>query len=72
VLITRPRLEVESRIVGAAAYAFLHAALTGESLAAAAGAALRADPSADFPAIVAVCLEAGAFAGLVPLPETAA
>jgi hypothetical protein len=72
VLVTRPGMAVEIRILGAAPHAFLLAALTGESLAAAAGAALQADPSADFPAIVALCLEAGAFAGLARLPETAA
>ena len=66
VLVSRPGLEVEVRILDAAAYAFLVSCTAGDSLQAAAERALAADPAADFPQIVATGLKAGVFAALAP------
>ena len=66
VLVGRPALEVEVRILNGAAYAFLASCAAGESLRIAAERALAADPAADFPRIIATGFEAGVFAALAP------
>jgi hypothetical protein len=69
VLIVRPALEVDARILDGAAFAFLASCAAGDSLQAAAERALATDPRADFPRIIATGLEAGVFAALAPSQE---
>ncbi|CAG1004950.1 hypothetical protein BURK1_03158 [Burkholderiales bacterium] len=65
VLVTRPRDAVEWIAVGRAACAFLDACAHGRPLADAAAAASRADRNADLARLMAMLLDAGAFARLV-------
>jgi hypothetical protein len=60
-LVTRPALEVEVRRLSPGGAIFLSRLLTGESLGAAALAALSESPSFDLPANIRGLLEAGAF-----------
>jgi hypothetical protein len=71
-LMTRPGLEVQARLLGPGAFALLAACRAGGSLAAAGQAALDAEPDLPLGEIFAELIEAGAFAGLNPLPERAA
>jgi hypothetical protein len=64
VLVVRPRGAVLWTPLGKAGCAFLDACAAGEALAAAATAALDADPQADLAALIAQLLDAGAFGGL--------
>jgi len=64
VLITRPRGAVLWTPLGKSGCAFLEACAAGETLAAAATAALYADPQADLAALIAQTLDAGAFGRL--------
>ena len=61
VLIARSGLNVEARIIDAAAYAFLDACRNGESLLGAGERSLTADPHASMSDIIRVGLAAGAF-----------
>ncbi len=63
-LITRPREQVQHVAVGRAACAFLDACRDRCTVADAAARAVEADPHADFRAITAQLLEAGAFSGI--------
>jgi hypothetical protein len=60
-LLTRPALEVEARRLPPGGAIFLTRLIAGESLGAAAAAALSDSPSFDLPANIAGLLEAGAF-----------
>jgi len=64
VLITRPRGAVLWTPLGKPGCAFLDACAAGRTLAAAATAALDADPQADLAALIAQTLDAGAFGRL--------
>ena len=66
VLISRRVDEMRSRVVDAAEFAFLAACGVGRSLAAAAEAALAADPTVDLPAVIARAIEDGVFTALEP------
>src|SRR5882672_3770243 len=69
VLIARPQLEVGVSVLDDASYAFFTSCAAGETLLAAAEAALAANPAADFRQIVATGLGSGAFAALAPYQE---
>ncbi|MDH5245547.1 MAG: DNA-binding domain-containing protein [Betaproteobacteria bacterium] len=69
-LITRPRGAVEWTPLGKAGCAFLDACAAGGTLAAAAAAALDADPGADLGALMAQMLDAGAFGRLTVHDDT--
>jgi hypothetical protein len=60
-LVTRPAMEVEVRRLPPGGAIFLSRLMTGESLGAAASAALSESPSFDLPANIRGLLEAGAF-----------
>jgi hypothetical protein len=62
ILLTRPRGDVLSAIIGVSALAFLDAIRTGAALGAAAEAALAADPTCPLHALIADLLQRGAFA----------
>jgi Putative DNA-binding domain len=64
-LLTRPALEVEARRLPPGGAIFLTSLMTGESLGAAASAALSDSPSFDLTANIGGLLEAGAFATAV-------
>jgi hypothetical protein len=64
VLITRPRAAVLWTSLGKSGCAFLDACAAGGTLAAAATAALDADPRADLAALIAQTLDTGAFGRL--------
>jgi putative DNA-binding protein len=67
-LLARPRLEVEHRILGPGSFAFLDACAGGRSLAAAAQAALAAESGLQLSAIFAELIALGAFVRLTHLP----
>lgn len=66
VLVVRPHGEVRSMALEQAGCAFLDACAAGNTLAAAAAAALAADPGADLSALLERTLNAGAYGQLVP------
>jgi len=68
-LLTRPAAEVRQAPLDHAGVAFLDACARGESIAAAVLAALDIDPGADFPALLARLLDAGAFSALDGVTE---
>lgn len=70
ILLSRPGLEVEHRLLTHGAFAFLDACRAGRSLAAAAQAALAADPDLPLTRAFAELIAAGAFVRLVAIPET--
>jgi len=65
-LIVRPEDTVDSRVLDAAAYAFLAAARDGATLGEAIIAAALADPAADLAALFAALIADGVFSGLTP------
>ena len=65
VLVVRPHGEVRSMALDQAGCAFLDACAAGNTLAAAAAAALAADPGADLSALLERTLDAGAYGQLV-------
>jgi hypothetical protein len=69
VLVTRPHLQVQVRIVEAGACALLDACAAGASLASAGEAALAAEPGLDLAAAFAELIAAGAFAEARPIPH---
>lgn len=64
IIIARPALEVRTQTLDRATYAFFSACAAGESLLAAAERALAADANAQFPNIIAIGLDLGAFTRL--------
>ena len=69
VLITRPVGEVMHVLIDRAACVFLDACRAGGTVEQAAAASLAADPQVDFAKLMAVLIEAGAFAGLCTRTE---
>jgi hypothetical protein len=61
VLVTRPRFEVEVRVVDAGAYAFIAALAGGATLAEAAGQGFDVSPSFDLADCIRLMVEAGSF-----------
>ncbi len=61
VLITRPVLDVQTRILPNGGYEFLHALAEGETLEAAAGSAMESVDEFDFPGQITGMLECGVF-----------
>lgn len=68
VLVVRPALEVESRVLGVAGFVLLAACRDGKALGEAAAAALAVEPETDLAAVFAGLITAGAFAALEPAP----
>jgi len=64
VLITRPRLDVDMRIMPAGGYEFINALVSGVTLEEAAGAALAVTSDFDLPGQIAGMLECGIFCDL--------
>lgn len=71
-LMTRPDLQVQARVLGPGGFALLTTCQAGGSLAAGGDAALSAEPDVPLGETFAELIAAGAFAGLNPLPERAA
>jgi hypothetical protein len=71
ILVTRPRLVVEMRALGAGGSALLRALQGGATLGEAAAAATAVEPGLDLQACLRANLETGTFSGFrAPSPET--
>lgn len=64
ILLTRPALQIEHRIISRSAHQFLDCVTRGESLGTAAEAVLQMDADADIASLLATMLAAGTFAHL--------